>query len=180
MDGYGQICTVDGCEGEHASRGYCGKHYTRFRKYGDPLFVKKEVGPRGVFEGCSVEGCDKSHSAKGFCENHYSAFRKHGDPLARLVAPAGSGYVDKAGYHKRTVRGRSMMVHRMVMEEHLGRALRDDENVHHINGDRKDNRIENLELWSTRQPSGQRIEDKVEWAIELLALYAPERLAAGA
>lgn len=72
---------------------------------------------------------------------------------------------------------RRMLEHRWVMEQVIGRELLPNENVHHINGDRQDNRRENLELWSTSQPPGQRIEDKVAWAIELLELYAPERLA---
>lgn len=62
------------------------------------------------------------------------------------------------------------------MEEYLGRSLSAHETVHHKNGMRNDNRLENLEIWDTRHPKGQRVDDKVEWAIEILREYAPERL----
>lgn len=40
--------------------------------------------------------------------------------------------------------------------------------VHHLNGDRTYNRLHNLELWTTVQPSGQRVRDQVDFALDVL------------
>lgn len=78
------------------------------------------------------------------------------------------------GYVFVQVGGRWRRQHRVIMEEKLGRTLLPHENVHHINGDRADNRLENLELWSSSQPPGQRVRDKIAHAKMILDLYGTQ------
>lgn len=84
------------------------------------------------------------------------------------------GYVMRfAPEHPRARTGNYVFEHILVMEEKIGRFLMENENVHHINGVRSDNRIENLELWTKPQPSGVRAIDLLQWARNIVNTYSP-------
>lgn len=62
--------------------------------------------------------------------------------------------------------------HILIMEDFIGRPLLEGENVHHINGVKDDNRIDNLELWTRPQPSGIRAKDALAWARQTIDAYS--------
>lgn len=196
-----KTCSLEGCPNTNFAKTWCHRHYGAWRKTGDPLGLEhlRKVhrrrdagGPKWqeledatlddarILEGlCKVVGCPKSGTAGyNLCSMHYGRFHKYGrvGPVDTFgVKKDQDGYrINKTGYRLKTENGKNIYQHREVYEAYLGRKLESFENIHHINGVRDDNRIENLEMWVTTQPAGQRVQDLVKWAKEILQRYDSE------
>jgi hypothetical protein len=146
---------------------------------------------------CSVENCSKPVKSKAdgskggpvwsgpLCSAHLEKLRRNGDPTVtkKKGPPKGSGnpntkYYTTDGYVRlyrptdpTSWKTGFKLEHTIVMEEFLGRPLYEEESVHHKNGVRDDNRIENLELWTNPPRKNIRVEDAIRDCIEFLKRY---------
>lgn len=142
-----KTCAECGLEFNMSKRKLCGKcHYAKYKK------------SRNSCVDCGIQ-CTAFSTRCIPCSNK------------KKVKYIEGRSINKDGYILLRTNNRSVLEHRYVMEQHVGRKLFSHETVHHKNGVRDDNRIENLELWSSLHPAGQRVEDKVKWAKEILKLY---------
>lgn len=160
---------------------YCGKKcaanaYHR-RKKDLPLLLK--IMNCGV---CNKEFRQKRINNNGYCSSKCKRLactrRRQGNPIkGDRKHIHGSGYTNAQGYkvfsskHPNANGRGQIFEHTLVMSNHIGRPLHKGETVHHKNGIRDDNRIENLELWCKSHPYGQRVSDKISWAKEFLESY---------
>ena len=162
---------------EGSNKKFCSHHCNIERK-------KRHTEKALVCDCCSKTFLMKRDVPARWCSDkcrslaRYRRNTGYPEKAPRTKSEYGGGYVNKQGYrivykdhpnaNKRT---KIILEHIYIMSTLLGRPMKKGETVHHKNGIRSDNRTENLELWSTSQPPGQKIEDKITWAIEFLESY---------
>ena len=166
------LCEHPNCENPYKAKGYCIMHYNRLRTGRDLDLFTRALPNSNKDKKCLYEGCEKGVRNKGLCNKHIQR-SKSITRKARNFAKVGDVRMYEDGYIREKTESGWKSQHRIIMEKQIGRPLLKEENVHHINGIRNDNRIENLELWSTSQAIGQRVIDKIKWAENLLQIYAP-------
>ncbi len=182
-------CRFPDCDKRAEAHHLCKGHLSQVRRGKELTPLRPRLSRSDKEDTCAATGCSKPPSHRQICSGHYNRWRR-GLPLDEMrprydIDPNNPetwplGKNPDSGYmiYRATLDGKRVQVaqHRLIMEKHIGRSLLPEETVHHKNGQRDGNRIENLELWSSRHPMGQRIEDKTSWALQWLSEYQPDAL----
>ncbi len=79
-----RICSVDNCDTPRRSKGFCDRHYKRFKLYGNALTFKN-ISPKERPLSCSVENCNAPYFQKGFCSKHLYRYRHYGNPTYKAT-----------------------------------------------------------------------------------------------
>jgi hypothetical protein len=74
-------CKIDSCDEPARARGWCRKHWERWRKHGEPLGGGGPSRQR-LPSQCVIPDCDRPAAARGWCGSHYQRWYHYGDPLA--------------------------------------------------------------------------------------------------
>lgn len=133
-------CSVPDCTSVSRSKGFCDKHYYRFKAHGDPL-----VTVRGG-KTCSIDGCSKPVSGRMMCQMHYRRWRLYGDAgnAEPMRSKRGEGCFRSDGYHIVSDNYRSTLVHRLIVENAIGKKLPIGSVIHHVDGNPSNNENTNL------------------------------------
>lgn len=168
-------CKIEGCKDIHEGLGYCKKHYLKLYKHGDPLAMPhKGRSKSGKLIKCLVCGMEKYYirslirGRKHFCSLKCYGVSLRGKNRPQWVVEKlrgrireksaswkGGKTVSPEGYvlintpeHPSAKTNNYVFEHRLTMEKKLGRYLKSEEHIHHINFKKDDNRISNLMVMS--------------------------------
>lgn len=118
-----RTCTVEGCEAIHNCRGYCKRHYERFRIHGDPLFalVASRSEPK---RACAVAACDRQSQLRGWCLQHYARYRRNGTPGTTAIR-----HVSAPGERRACSKCSEAAIARQMCATHYMQARRRDQSA---------------------------------------------------
>lgn len=150
------VCSLEHCDRPHSAKGLCRMHYKRLLRGADLMEPPQHLRQPKF---CSVDGCERKAMARTWCQLHYTRWKRTGDPLA-VIEPARwkrrnlmrTGYVRVwCPEHPAASADGYALEHRKVWWDAHGPIPEGYEyHVHHKNGVKSDNRLENLELLTVK------------------------------
>lgn len=153
-------CKIETCKNKVLSLYLCSKHYQRFKTYGNPTESDKRKGRPKTKKQFNCSKCNKitykynnqiinNKTGRYYCSRKCS----YEDALGKIKNVIPLEYrkwrIGRKGYLETNIRRKRILQHRWIIETKvLKRPLEKGEIIHHLNGIKTDNRIENLSICS--------------------------------
>lgn len=144
-------CTAPNCQNPSYVLNYCSKHYQRYYKWGTLELPEKIAGKYLKCKFCNKQVGRKG--GKGMCRKHWESFKKWGNAVAPEENKQYGKYClgSNCKYPRKTIKGYfrdadRKPIHQSIVEDNLGRKLKQNELVHHIDFNKLNNDINNLYL----------------------------------